>query len=74
MGINTENLKNWIYEKLIPNTLLLKLDDVEVVRLLLFCRDILNASDLVSIKTSPTLAGMEKRGLERISKDIEISL
>ncbi|MCS7130831.1 MAG: hypothetical protein NZ872_05375 [Archaeoglobaceae archaeon] len=127
--INTNHLENWVYEKLIPNTLLLKLDDVEVIRLLLFCiemtyqmfsggtkatitqkgfrerrrtfesilvdqfvgkldeiflkkflesnfkvrvdldwaistdietfrNDILNASDLVSIKTSPTLAGM----------------
>ncbi|MDI9642863.1 MAG: hypothetical protein QFX37_05020 [Archaeoglobales archaeon] len=35
--INLERLEDWIYKKLVPNTLLLRLDDVDVIRLLIFC-------------------------------------
>ncbi|MFN3384621.1 MAG: hypothetical protein ACK401_06980 [Archaeoglobaceae archaeon] len=38
--VNTEKLEDWINEKLIPNTLLLSLDDVDIIRLLLFCIEI----------------------------------
>ncbi|MEM0203602.1 MAG: hypothetical protein QXO16_07860 [Archaeoglobaceae archaeon] len=38
--VNTEKVNDWINEKLIPNTLVLSLDDVDIVRLLLFCIEI----------------------------------
>ncbi|MDK2876318.1 MAG: hypothetical protein PWQ22_728 [Archaeoglobaceae archaeon] len=40
MYLNEAQVKKWIDEKLIPNTLVLKLDDEDVIRLLIFCIEI----------------------------------
>lgn len=40
LKFNTDKLEDWVNEKLIPNTVLLGLDDVDVIRLLLFCIEI----------------------------------
>ncbi|HOK09556.1 MAG TPA: hypothetical protein PLT82_04740 [Candidatus Hydrogenedens sp.] len=38
--LNDEKLLLWIYEKLVPNTVIVKIDDEDIVRLLLFCMEI----------------------------------
>jgi len=40
MFLNENNIIKWIKEKLIPNTVIVKLDDEDVVRLLIFCIEI----------------------------------
>ncbi|MCX8063777.1 MAG: hypothetical protein N3G21_01230 [Candidatus Hydrogenedentes bacterium] len=38
--INEENLLLWIHNKLIPNTVILKIDDIDIIKLLIFCIEI----------------------------------
>jgi len=40
MFLNEENVFSWVKEKLIPNTITLRLDDEDIVRLLIFCIEI----------------------------------
>ncbi len=40
MFLNKDNVMKWIEEKLIPNTVVLRLDDEDIVRLLIFCIEI----------------------------------
>ncbi len=38
--LNEENLSRWIFEKLLPNIVIVKIDDEDIIRLLLFCIEI----------------------------------
>lgn len=40
MFLNEESVFNWVKEKLIPNTIILRIDDEDVIRLLIFCIEI----------------------------------
>lgn len=40
MFLNEENVFSWVKEKLIPNTITVKLDDEDIIRLLIFCIEI----------------------------------
>ncbi|MGC8845597.1 MAG: hypothetical protein ACP5QY_07085 [Candidatus Hydrogenedens sp.] len=38
--LNNKNLLSWIYEKIIPNTVIVRIDDEDIIRLLLFSMEI----------------------------------
>jgi hypothetical protein len=38
--INEDKISEWLHEKLIPNTIVLKIDDEDILRLLIFCIEI----------------------------------
>lgn len=40
LKMKDENVREWIEKKLIPNTIILSLDDADIIRLLLFCIEI----------------------------------
>ncbi len=38
--INEDKISEWVYRKLLPNTMVLKIDDEDILRLLIFCIEI----------------------------------
>ncbi|HGE70461.1 TPA: hypothetical protein ENX78_06485 [Candidatus Poribacteria bacterium] len=59
--VNEDNVLRWINEKLIPNTIILNLDDPDVVRLLLFCIEITYQMFEGGTKATTTQKGFRDR-------------
>ena len=59
--MNEKNVINWIEEKLIPNTVTVRLDDEDVVRLLVFCIEITYQMFGGGTKATVTQKGFRQR-------------
>jgi len=61
MFLDEEKTSKWIYEKLLPNTVILKLDDQDILRLLIFCIEITYQMFLGGTKATITAKGFRER-------------
>jgi len=61
MFLNEDNVSDWIENKLLPNTVILRLDDENVVRLLIFCIEITHQMFSGGTRSTPTAKGFRER-------------
>lgn len=61
MFLNESQVQKWISEKLIPNTIILRLDDEDIIRLLLFCLQITYKMFEGGTKATVTQKGFRER-------------
>ena len=61
MFLNKENVEKWIKEKLIPSTVILRLDNEDIIRLLIFCIEITYQMFSGGTKATITQKGFRER-------------
>ena len=61
MFLNEDKLSDWIEKKLLPNTIIVKLDDEDVVRLLIFCIEITYQMFSGGTRATKTAKGFRER-------------
>lgn len=59
--LDEEKLSNWVKEKLLPNAIILSLDDEDVIRLLLFCIEITYQMFAGGTRATTTQKGFRER-------------
>lgn len=59
--IDEDKISKWIYEKLLPNTIVLKIDDEDILRLLIFCIEITYQMFSGGTKATITAKGFRER-------------
>ncbi|MGC8739163.1 MAG: hypothetical protein ACP5UA_11040 [Candidatus Hydrogenedens sp.] len=59
--LNNKNLLSWIYEKIIPNTVIVRIDDEDIIRLLLFSMEITYQMFLGGTRATTTAKGFRER-------------
>jgi hypothetical protein len=61
MFLNEDNVSDWIEKKLLPNTIIVRLDDEDVVRLLIFCIEITYQMFSGGTRATTTAKGFRER-------------
>jgi hypothetical protein len=61
MFLNEDRVLSWLKEKILPNTVILKLNDEDIIRLLIFCIEITYQMFSGGTKATVTAKGFRER-------------